>query len=84
MSIIDSDTNSHKVDTSERKGEMSISHNQSQHQFSPMTPAPDSTKRVPIVDNAKTYTKTENAELVEGEAIEKKRINCFWFSIYVN
>jgi hypothetical protein len=50
-----------------------------------MTPAPDSTKRVPIVDNAKTYTKTENAELVEGEAIEKKkRINCFWFSIYVN
>ena len=73
MNIIDSETNSQKVDTSERKGEMSISHNQSQHQFSPMTPAPDSTKRVPIVDNAKTYTKTENAELVEENLLKKKK-----------
>ena len=37
MSIIDSEMNSKKVDTSKRKGEMSISHNQSQYQFSPMT-----------------------------------------------
>ena len=83
MNIIDSETNSQKVDTSERKGEMSISHNQSQHQFSPMTPAPDSTKRVPIVDNAKTYTKTENAELVEGESIEKKKESTVFGSAFM-
>jgi len=64
-----------------QSNEDSISH--SQHNFTPIQPAPNSTKEVPIVESKeKVYKKTEGS-LIEDEGIEKKKESTVFGSAFM-